>query len=110
MKNELKHIEEKILSVGDIELNATFPCVKIKNTDQPITKYQFKLLRIFLQYANKVLTYSLIKDLLYNEQFITDNTVRTLICEVRKKIKTSECEIISYPDIGYKLKLKEYAS
>lgn len=104
--NELKHVEEKILHFGDIELNITFPCVKIKDVNQYITKYQYKLLKVFLQYPNKILTYSMINDLVYSEQYIAEHSVRDLLCRVRKIIKNSNCEIIFYSNLGYKLKIK----
>lgn len=103
-----KKVEEKILHVGDIEVNHHNMSLKIQGHAQSlanITPIEFKIFSLLSQRPSHILSRSQIIDHVWPlNTHITERTVDTHVSRLRKKLQTtSKVEIETVFGVGYKL-------
>lgn len=72
-----------------------------KDTNIDLTKYEKDLLYILVKNLGKILGPDTIKDYVWNEKDVCDNTLRTQIKKIRTKIETNFIKNIR--NVGYKI-------
>lgn len=93
------------LTYRDIEINNSL--VYIKEVLVPFTSTELKILRLLLQYPQKIFSKQNLYESIWNETYAyDDDTINTHISHIRKKIKaiTNEDYIQTIWGIGYKIK------
>lgn len=93
------------LTYRDIEINNSL--VYIKEVLVPFTSTELKILRLLLQYPQKIFSKQNLYESIWNETYAyDDDTINTHISYIRKKIKaiTNEDYIQTIWGIGYKIK------
>lgn len=93
------------LTYRDIEINNSL--VYIKEVLVPFTSTELKILRLLLQYPQKIFSKQNLYESIWNETYsYDDDTINTHISHIRKKIKaiTNEDYIQTIWGIGYKIK------
>lgn len=104
-KGEVK--ENEILEYEELILNLSTYKLTVKGIDITLTAKEFEILKLFMQYPDKVFTKSQIFNVVWQEEYITDeNTVMVHISRLRNKINknTEKHEYIKTVwGIGYKL-------
>ena len=93
------------LTYRDIEINNSL--VYIKEVLVPFTSTELKILRLLLQYPQKIFSKQNLYESIWNETYAyDDDTINTHISNIRKKIKaiTNEDYIQTIWGIGYKIK------
>lgn len=94
-----------ILVYKDIEINNSM--VYIKGTLVPFTSTELSILKLLLQYPQKIFSKQNLYESIWNETYAyDDDTINTHISHIRKKIKTitNEDYIQTIWGIGYKIK------
>lgn len=89
----------------DIEINNSM--VYIKGTLVPFTSTELSILKLLLQYPQKIFSKQNLYESIWNETYAyDDDTINTHISHIRKKIKTitNEDYIQTIWGIGYKIK------
>lgn len=76
--------------------------VKVNGIPIILTKKELEMLDVFCHNINNNITYKHIKELVWQEQDVSDSTVRDIISRLKKKIPTLQIENIS--NYGYILK------
>ncbi|MBO4867294.1 MAG: response regulator transcription factor [Ruminococcus sp.] len=97
----------EILIFKDIELNATDFTVTVAGKPVELPRYEFALLKLFMENQNRTCTKSLIYDTVWDyENSADDNTLNVHMSKLRKKLK--ECSDEEYIEtvwgIGYRMK------
>lgn len=104
-KGEVK--ENEILEYEELILNLSTYKLTVKGIDITLTAKEFEILKLFMEYPDKVFTKSQIFNAVWQEEYMTDeNTVMVHISRLRNKInKNSEKHeyIKTVWGIGYKL-------
>ncbi|MFL0251851.1 response regulator transcription factor [Clostridium neuense] len=104
-KGEVK--ENEILEYEELILNLSTYKLTVKGIDITLTAKEFEILKLFMQYPDKVFTKSQIFNVVWQEEYMTDeNTVMVHISRLRNKINknTEKHEYIKTVwGIGYKL-------
>lgn len=93
------------LTYRDIEINNSL--VYIKEVLVSFTSTELKILRLLLQYPQKIFSKQNLYESIWNETYVyDDDTINTHISHIRKKIKaiTNEDYIQTIWGIGYKIK------
>ena len=92
------------LTYRDIEINNSL--VYIKEVLVSFTSTELKILRLLLQYPQKIFSKQNLYESIWNETYAYDDTINTHISHIRKKIKaiTNEDYIQTIWGIGYKMK------
>lgn len=92
------------LTYRDIEINNSL--VYIKEVLVSFTSTELKILRLLLQYPQKIFSKQNLYESIWNETYAYDDTINTHISHIRKKIKaiTNEDYIQTIWGIGYKIK------
>ena len=93
------------LTYRDIEINNSL--VYIKEVLVSFTSTELKILRLLLQYPQKIFSKQNLYESIWNETYAyDDDTINTHISHIRKKIKaiTNEDYIQTIWGIGYKIK------
>jgi len=97
--------EEKILKVGDLELDMEALTVKYKNRDVDLTSKEFSLLAYLMKNKNKIISRQTIMDNVWD--FNADpfsNTVEVHVMRIRQKINDKKKKIIfTSSNRGYKI-------
>ena len=92
------------LTYRDIEINNSL--VYIKEVLVSFTSTELKILRLLLQYPQKIFSKQNLYESIWNKTYADDDTINTHISHIRKKIKaiTNEDYIQTIWGIGYKIK------
>lgn len=92
------------LTYRDIEINNSL--VYIKEVLVSFTSTELKILRLLLQYPQKIFSKQNLYESIWNNTYAYDDTINTHISHIRKKIKaiTNEDYIQTIWGIGYKIK------
>lgn len=92
------------LTYRDIEINNSL--VYIKEVLVSFTSTELKILRLLLQYPQKIFSKQNLYESIWNKTYAYDDTINTHISHIRKKIKaiTNEDYIQTIWGIGYKIK------
>ncbi len=94
-----------IISIGDITLDTEAKTVKIGTEDVQLTKTEFKLLLLMAKKPEKSFSREeLLSKVWGNDVYVESRTVDVHIARLRKKIESSELQIISRSGYGYSLK------
>jgi len=97
----------EMITFKDIELNVTNFTVKVAGKEVELPRYEFALLKLFMENQNRTCTKSLIYDTVWDyENSADDNTLNVHMSKLRKKLK--ECSDEEYIEtvwgIGYRMK------
>lgn len=97
----------EILTFKDIELNVTDFTATVAGKPVELPRYEFALLKLFMENQNRTCTKSLIYDTVWDyENSADDNTLNVHMSKLRKKLK--ECSDEEYIEtvwgIGYRMK------
>ena len=101
----LARIEANLKRTSNIEINNSL--VYIKEVLVSFTSTELKILRLLLQYPQKIFSKQNLYESIWNETYAyDDDTINTHISHIRKKIKaiTNEDYIQTIWGIGYKIK------
>lgn len=105
--NKVEVKENEILEYEELILNLSTYKLTVKGIDITLTAKEFEILKLFMQYPDKVFTKSQIFNVVWQEEYMTDeNTVMVHISRLRNKINknTEKHEYIKTVwGIGYKL-------
>lgn len=107
LKHQRKEENKNMIIFKDIVLNKLDYTVTCNGKILNLTKQEFELLKTLLEHPNQVFTKSMLFELVWNEDFIDDNTLNVHISKVRNKLKEcnpNEDYIETVWSIGYKMK------
>lgn len=99
-------IEEKILTIGKIEIDRTRQIVKRNGREIYLTRKEYSILEYLSKNKNSIISRTQISEHVWNMDLDPfSNTLETHILNLRKKLKdTSKSIIQSIPGRGYRLK------
>ena len=80
--------QNEVLYFDDLEIDMNSRKVKFRSSEIDFTPTQFEILHCLASHYNKVLTYKQIKIYVWGEEYYGDETVRSHITEIRKKLLT----------------------
>lgn len=102
-----KKAGDKVLIIGNVEINHHNMSLKIEGEPNPIenvTPIEFKIFALLSQNPSHILSRSQIIDSVWPlNTFITERTVDTHVSRLRKKLSKSSVEIETVFGVGYKL-------
>lgn len=107
LRHQRKEENKNMIMFKDIVLNKLDYTVTCNGKILNLTKQEFELLKTLLEHPNQVFTKSMLFELVWNEDFIDDNTLNVHISKVRNKLKEcnpNEDYIETVWSIGYKMK------
>jgi two-component system alkaline phosphatase synthesis response regulator PhoP len=105
MNTEPDQINEKILSIHDIQINTKKHRVSVKGEAVDLTYSEFKLLKLLVERPGWVYSRYQIVDALRGEDYpVTERSVDVQIVGLRKKLGTSGKYIQTVRGVGYRLK------
>lgn len=96
-----------VISVGRLCFYLSENCVKYDNAVIPLTAKEMQLLRLFLEYPEKVFTKANLYESVWNDvYYYEDNTINVHVSNLRSKLKkaTGQDFIETVWGIGYRLK------
>jgi DNA-binding response OmpR family regulator len=101
---EKKEKNGKVLTMGDIEIDAKNHIATLKGEEIKLTKTEFAILEYLLKNAKWVIKReSLMKDIIGYEHYLYDRTIDTHIKNLRKKLEGA-IEIETIRGVGYRVK------
>ena len=107
LKNK-KAISASILQYKDLVLNTNDFTVICNQIPVLLTKTEFELLKVLMEYTNQVLTKSLLFDLVWGSDSLADeNTLNVHISKIRHKLKQKNPDydyIETIWSVGYRMK------
>lgn len=108
LKNSNINISSTIIKYKDIELNLKDFTAICNNKSLALTKHEFDLLKVLMEYPDQVFTKSNLFDLVWgDEDSADDNTLNVHISKIRNKLKENNPDveyIETVWSIGYKMK------
>lgn len=107
LRHQSKEENKNMIIFKDIVLNKLDYTATCNGKILNLTKQEFELLKTLLEHPNQVFTKSMLFELVWNEDFIDDNTLNVHISKVRNKLKEcnpNEDYIETVWSIGYKMK------
>lgn len=108
LRHEKKIADTSILRYKDIELNTKNYTVICNDQNILLTKNEFELLKVFMEYPDQVLTKSNLFELVWgDEESADDNTLNVHISKIRNKLNSAnphEEYIETVWSIGYRMK------
>lgn len=96
-----------VIEVCDMTLLCEGMQLKAHDTIIDLSKNEYKLMKIFMNNYNKIVSREqLLEELWEEEAFVDDNTLTVNITRLKKKLKDIDlnCEIVTKRGIGYALK------
>ncbi|WP_165252988.1 response regulator transcription factor [Adlercreutzia sp. ZJ304] len=99
---------ERILSAGDIQLDATSAQVMKAGQELFLSALEYRLLLYFLQHKTRLITRENLKDAIWDSagEYVSDNAINVYIKRLREKIETDPTEpqiITTVRGMGYKV-------
>jgi two-component system KDP operon response regulator KdpE len=99
--------ESPVFRSGDLEMDLTARVVKLKGREVKLTATEYSLLRLFVQYAGKVLTHRQILKEVWGPGYVEQtHYLRVYIAHLREKLETEPSNprlIVTEPGVGYRL-------
>ncbi len=90
---------------GDIEVNFSARRVTVRGTEVKLTPTEYSLLRQLVANANKVLTHSMLLQMVWGEEYYSEKEyLRVFVGRLRKKLEADPENpeyIITVPGVGY---------
>lgn len=101
--------DDSVIKIGPVEMNTISHKTKVSNREIDLTNKEFEILRCFLENPNKVFTKRNLYELVWNEEYLDDNTVTVHLSRLRSKLKKYyDGEIIeTIWAVGFRLKIKK---
>lgn len=94
---------KKIIETDNCKLNCETYTLTYKSTKYEFFNKEFQILYVLFSYPNKIFSKYELSELLYDGNYFNENTIRTYINTLRKKIsEIKELEIITIRGLGYK--------
>lgn len=96
----LRHAEGGVRNIYDdgfLKIDFDKQKVEVKGKECPVTPTEFRMLRLFIQHAGQLLTYSLLLDRLWDcgGQYVDKHTLAVNVNRLRSKIEDLEHKYIS---------------
>jgi two-component system alkaline phosphatase synthesis response regulator PhoP len=93
---------KEIIVIGDLKLNLVTKDVKLKGKEVVLTKKEFEILSLLMQYPQKVFTRKEILDEVWeNESYVLERTVDVHMARLRKKLCKYGAYITNRSGYGY---------
>lgn len=105
-KNSAFSLSERLV-YRDLSLDRTSYTIKVKGTDIPVTRQEFKILELLMLHPDKVYSKQEIYDYAWNDVYIgEDKTVNVHISNIRKKLREAADDdyIETVWGIGFKMR------
>lgn len=112
IKTALRHSEaaktapvQPTFICGDIEVNFSARRVTVRGTEVKLTPTEYSLLRQLVANANKILTHSMLLQMVWGEEYYSEKEyLRVFVGRLRKKLEADPENpkyIITVPGVGY---------
>ncbi len=100
---------QKMIEIVDLTINCETNTITYKNDTLEFFNKEFQILYYLFSYPNRIFSKGELVELICNnEQSINENTIRTYINTLRRKIKKiTKLDIVTVKGIGYKGVIKE---
>jgi DNA-binding response OmpR family regulator len=102
--------KEKVISIGDIELDAYNVRVVVRGEEIELTSIEYGILKHLMENAGRILTKNQIFEAVWNEEFLSgDNTIMVHISRLRDKIEEDSRKSVylkTVRGLGYKFEKK----
>ena len=102
--------KEKIISIGDIELDSYNVRVVVRGEEIELTSIEYGILKHLMENAGRILTKNQIFEAVWNEEFLSgDNTIMVHISRLRDKIEEDSRNPVylkTVRGLGYKFEKK----
>ncbi|HTL13310.1 MAG TPA: winged helix-turn-helix domain-containing protein, partial [Bdellovibrionota bacterium] len=96
--------ERKSLSFGDLTLDLLKLQVREGSEQIPVSVLEFRLLKFFVENADRVLSRAEILEAIWKDSVVSDRTVDTHIASLRRKIPALDSRLSTVYGAGYMLK------
>ncbi|MDH8701003.1 DNA-binding response OmpR family regulator [Dysgonomonadaceae bacterium PH5-43] len=94
--------EKEIITIGDLEINLITKQLYIKEEEIVLTKKEFEILSLLMQYPQKIFTRKEILDHVWqDESFVLERTVDVHVARLRKKLNEYGAYITNKSGYGY---------
>lgn len=94
--------EQTLVAYEDLEINISKKKVKLEQQELQLTKKEFEMLKLFLQYPNRVFSREEILSKIWSDEvYVLDRTIDVNITRLRKKIGKYGKNIVTRLGYGY---------
>lgn len=94
--------EQTLVEYEDLEINISKKKVKLEQQELQLTKKEFEMLKLFLQYPNRVFSREEILSKIWSDEvYVLDRTIDVNITRLRKKIGKYGKNIVTRLGYGY---------
>ncbi|MBN1462713.1 MAG: response regulator transcription factor [Paludibacteraceae bacterium] len=94
--------EQTLVEYEDLEINISKKKVKLEQQELQLTKKEFEILKLFLQYPNRVFSREEILSKVWSDEvYVLDRTIDVNITRLRKKIGKYGKNIVTRLGYGY---------
>jgi DNA-binding response OmpR family regulator len=108
--NSLMSDEEKVILIGEIELDAYNVRVLVRGEETELTSIEYGILKYLMENSGRILTKNQIFEAVWNEEFLSgDNTIMVHISRLRDKIEEDSRNPVylkTVRGLGYKFEKK----